>query len=107
MMDSRVYANLLVRIAASLAGLPHPRLALGIFDGNTLQERVRRLTSNAGASLARVRIALGATLAGFVAIILAASGISLPILAQSPATPQVRAGVQALNNKDYATALQD
>ena len=72
-----------------------------------LQERVRRLTSNARASIARMRIALGAALAGFIAIILAASGIALPVLAQSPATPQIRAGVQALNNKDYASALQD
>lgn len=107
MMDSRVYANLLVRIAAALAGVPHPRLALGIFDGNTLQERIRRLTSNARASIVRARIVLGATLASFIAIILAASGIALPVLAQSPATPQVRAGVEALNNKDYATAVQE
>ncbi len=106
MMDSRVYANLLVRIAAALAGVPTPRLALGIFDGNTLQERVRRLTSNARASIARVRIALGAALAGFIAIILGASGIALPVLAQSPAAPEIRAGVQALNSSDYASALQ-
>ena len=106
MMDPRVYANLLVRIAASLAGLSHPRLALGIFDGDMLQERVRRLTSNARASIARTRIALGTALAGFVAIILAASGIALPVLAQSPAAPEVRAGVQALNNNDYPAAVQ-
>jgi Tfp pilus assembly protein PilF len=106
MMDSHVYANLLVRIAAALAGLPHPRLALGIFDGDTLQERVRRLTSNARASIARARITLGAALASFIAIILAASGIALPVLAQSPATPEIRAGVQALNNNDYATAVE-
>jgi tetratricopeptide (TPR) repeat protein len=105
MMDPRVYANLLVRIAAALAGLSHPRLALGILDGDMLQERVRRLTSNARGSIRRARIALGAAFAGFIAITIAASGVALPVLAQSPATPEIRAGVQALNNNDYAAAL--
>lgn len=106
MMDSRVYANLLVGIAASLAGLSRPRLALGIFDGDMLQDRVRRLTSNVRASVARTRMALGAAFASFVAIILAAGGITLPVLAQSPAAPEIHAGVQALNANDYSSALQ-
>jgi beta-lactamase regulating signal transducer with metallopeptidase domain len=106
MMDSRVYANLLVRIAASLAGLSHPRLALGIFDGDMLQERVRRLTSGVRAGVARARIAVGAAFATFIAIAIAASGVALPVLAQSAAAPEIRAGVLALNGKDYGAALQ-
>src|ERR1035441_1337559 len=54
LLDPRAYAQSIMSIANGMCALPGPGYSLGIFDGNILEQRIRRLLE-AGEAVSGVR----------------------------------------------------
>jgi tetratricopeptide (TPR) repeat protein len=96
----------MMTIAATMAGLAQPGYTLGVFDGDILEERIKRLLARPTANLKRARLLLAGGLASLAACLIIASGIAITARAQSPAQAEVRAGVEAYQLGRYADAIQ-
>lgn len=94
-LDSCVYARSLVSFAAAAidAG-PKPSYLLGVFDGNILERRVRRLLHRPTGDLKRSRIRFAASLTAMLLCSIVTSGIAVEAHAQNSA--DVEAKVKAL-----------
>src|SRR5262249_47515633 len=58
LLEPEVYARSIVSIAATMSGLPRPGYTLGVFDGDILEERIRRILTRPKANLQRARVLL-------------------------------------------------
>jgi beta-lactamase regulating signal transducer with metallopeptidase domain len=105
LMPARAYAESMMTIAATMAGLARPGYTLGVFDGDILEERIRRLLRPA-AVLKRARLWLAAGLAAMGACLILASGLAISARAQTPAQEEVKAGVEAYNRGDFPEAVE-
>lgn len=93
-LDACVYARSLVSFAAAaINAVPKPNYLLGVFDGNILECRVRRLLHPPTVSLKRARIRLAASLTALVLCSILASGIAVKAHVQNSAdiAPKVKA----------------
>ena len=81
-MDAGLYARSIVKIAAGLIPSPRAGCALGVFDGDILEERIRRLLDGRKASVRRGRALFAAGLLALAACAAAASGVALAARAQ-------------------------
>lgn len=106
LMDRHAYARSVMTIAAVMTGLPRPGYTLGVFDGDALHERIRRLVQSPVANLRRARLLLATVLTGVAGCVVIASGLALTAHAQSPADTETRAGVEAYRHKDYKEVVQ-
>lgn len=106
LIEPRSYAQSMMTIAATMAGLAQPGYTLGVFDGDILEERIQRLMARPSANLKRARLLLAAGLASLAACLVIASGLAISAHAQSPAQPEMRTGVEAYQAGRYRDAIQ-
>jgi beta-lactamase regulating signal transducer with metallopeptidase domain len=105
LLDRGAYARSIVSLAAGTASAAHPGYTLGVFDGDILEERIRRLVEGRVANLRHARLLLIAGLSALAVCVVVASGLALSARAQSAARPQMTAGVEAFNRGDIQAAI--
>ena len=103
LMEPAAYARSIVQIAA--AGVNRAGYALGVTDGDILEQRVRRLMHGhkAIARNARLWLASGLTAVTVGAVIV--SGLAIDAHAQSAADPDIAQGRQAYDAKNFDLAV--
>jgi beta-lactamase regulating signal transducer with metallopeptidase domain len=106
LLEPRSYAQSMMTIAATMAGLARPGHTLGVFDGDILEERIKRLLARPAANLKRARLMLAMGLGSLAVCLIIASGLAISARAQSPAQGEIRAGVEAVNAGNFASAIQ-
>ncbi len=106
LLDPAVYASSIVNIATTLSGLPRPGYTLGVFDGDILEERVRRLVSRPSGDRKRAGLVLAAVLASLAVCVIAASTLAISARAQSPSQQEMRQAGDAYNAGDYTAAVE-
>ena len=104
LMDAGVYARSIVSIATAMTAAPSPGYSLGVFDGDILEARIRRLMDKPAASLQRARILLVSGLAAIGVCAIVASGLSFTARAQGGASEMIKAGQEAYGRGDYKAA---
>ena len=82
LIDAGVYARSIVSIAAGMTALPRPGYTLGVFDGDILEERIRRLVERPAANLKRARLMLVTGLSALALCAVVASSLALTARAQ-------------------------
>src|SRR5262245_19518125 len=105
LLDAGVYARSIAAIAGAVGPI-RAAITPGIFDGDVLEERIRRLIERRCGDLRRARAALAGGFVAFAVCVALASGLALSALAQSAAQPEMLLGVDAYNRGDYAGAAQ-
>ena len=105
LMDARVYARSIVGIAAGMPALPSPGYTLGVFDGDILEERVRRLLESPAASVRRARLLLAAGLSALAVCAAVASSLALTARAQGSASAAMQQADDALKSGDTQRAI--
>jgi beta-lactamase regulating signal transducer with metallopeptidase domain len=83
LIDPGAYARSIVTIARTMAALPGPGYTLGVFDGDILEERIRRLVERPVANLKRARLLLVSGLSALAVCAVLASSLALTARAQS------------------------
>ncbi len=106
LLDRGAYARSIVALAAGMASSAHPGYTLGVFDGDILEERIRRLVDGRVADLRQARVLFAAGLSALAACAMMASGLALSARAQTAAGPEMMAGVQAFNSRDVQAAVR-
>ena len=107
LLDAGVYARSIVTIATAMSGLPRPGYTLGVFDGDILEQRIRRLMERPVANLKRARLLLATALGALALCAAIASGLAISARAQGgPSSEEMKAGGAALNRGDVQTAVQ-
>jgi beta-lactamase regulating signal transducer with metallopeptidase domain len=106
LIDAGVYARSIMSIARSMSGLPQPGYTLGVFDGDILEERIRRLVERPVANLKRARLLLATGLSALAICAVIASGLALSAHAQGGAREEMKLAGDAYNRGDFETAIQ-
>ncbi|HMD71843.1 MAG TPA: M56 family metallopeptidase [Bryobacteraceae bacterium] len=106
LLDRRAYARSIVSLAAGMASPRHPGYTLGVFDGDILEERIRRLVEGRVANLRQARLLLVAGLSALAVCAVVASGLALSARAQGGVRPELTAGVEAINRGDVDAAIR-
>ena len=106
LLAPEVYARSIMDIAATMSGVARPGYTLGVFDGDILEERIKRLVHRPAANLKRARMLLAAALAGMAACIVIASTLAITARAQTPAQQEMRQAGDAYNSGDFASATE-
>ena len=115
LLDPEKYASSLIAIAAAMTGLrfsspPGPGYALGVFDGDVLEERMKRLTERRPATgvpqMRRARLLLATGLSALTVCAVIASGLAVSARAQSVASPEMKLAEAAFNGGDFKGAVE-
>jgi beta-lactamase regulating signal transducer with metallopeptidase domain len=104
LIDAGIYARSLVSIAKGMMALPRPGYTLGVFDGDILEARIRRLVERPAANLKRARLLLASGLAVLALCAAIASTLALTARAQDGAHTIMKQGEAAYNRGDYKEA---
>jgi beta-lactamase regulating signal transducer with metallopeptidase domain len=107
LIDAGSYARSIVAIAAAAQAPAPANYALGIFDSDILETRLRRLVERPAASIKRAGLWLAAGLAALACCGAMAVGMALTARAQSASDPSMKAGRDAYNRGDYAAAIRN
>jgi beta-lactamase regulating signal transducer with metallopeptidase domain len=95
LLDADVYARSIVSIAATMTAIPRPGYSLGVFDGDILEQRIRRLLHRPELNLKRARLLLAGGLASLALCVAISSGVALRAQAQAGSRADVEARVKA------------
>jgi TonB family protein len=106
LIDAGAYARSILSIANGMMALPRPGYTLGVFDGDILEERIRRLIERPAANLKRARLLLASGLAALVLCAVVASTLALTALAQGGAHAILKQGEAAYNLGKYKEAAE-
>jgi TonB family protein len=106
LLDAGVYARSIMSIATGMAALTRPGYTLGVFDGDILEERIRRLVERPAANLKRARLLLAAGLSALAICAVLASSLTLTALAQSAASATMKQAEAAYNRGDFHAAVE-
>jgi len=106
LIDAGVYARSIMSIAGGMTALPRPGYTLGVFDGDILEERIRRLVERPTANLRRARLLLVTGLSALAICAVAASSLALTARAQGGAQAFMKQGEAAASRGNYAGAVQ-
>ena len=106
LIDAGVYARSLMSIAVGIAGSPRPGYTLGVFDGDILEERIRRLVERPVAKLKRARLLLVSGLSALAVCAVIASSLALTAHAQSSSHEEMNLAGAAYNQGDFKTSVQ-
>ena len=106
LMDTSAYARAILSIAADMNRLPRPACALGVFDGDFLEERIKRLVQRPTANLRRARLLLATGLSALGLCAVIASGLAVSARAQSGLRGEMKLGGEAYNRGDFTSAAQ-
>ena len=104
LLDGRIYAEAIFSIAAGMFAPQRPGFALGVFDGDILEERIRILTRGRRIDARRAAVLFATAAGGLLACLIYVSGLAIPARAQSPALSEIKQGVDAYNSGYYAFA---
>ena len=105
LLDPRAYARSILNLAAAMKNPARRGYVLGVFDGDILEERIRRLMQRRRFSRPMAWMLLAAGLSALVVCFVLCSGLALSARAQSAGGPDVLAGVRAFNQGDYVAAI--
>ena len=106
LIDAAVYARSIMSIANGMMALPRPGYTLGVFDGDILEARIRRLVERPVANLNRARLLLATGLAALGLCAIFASGLALTARAQGGASAVMKQAEAAYNRGDYKGAAE-
>jgi bla regulator protein blaR1 len=106
LMDAGAYARSIVNIASGMMALPRPGYTLGVFDGDILEARIRRLMERPAANLKRARLLLASGLAALALCGVIASSLALTARAQGDAHAALKQAEAAYNRGDYKEAAE-
>jgi TonB family protein len=106
LMDAGVYARSILSIATGMMALPRPGYTLGVFDGDILEARIRRLLERPAANLKRARLLLATGLGALALCAVIASSLALTARAQGAAHTLLKQGEAAYNRGDYKDAAE-
>jgi TonB family protein len=106
LMDADVYARSVVSIAASMLPLPRPGYTLGVFDGDILEERIRRLVERKAQNLRHARMLLASGLLALAVCAVIASSVAVTAHAQGAARYAMKLAEAAFNRGDYDGAIE-
>lgn len=106
LIDTSAYARSILSIAADMNRLPRPACTLGVFDGDFLEERIRRLVQPPAANLRRARLALLAGLSALGVCAVIASGLAVSARGQSGLRGEMQLGGEAYNRAEFQAAAQ-
>jgi tetratricopeptide (TPR) repeat protein len=106
LMDAGVYARSIMSIASGMMALPRPGYTLGVFDGDILEARIRRLLERPVANLKRARLLLATGLAVLALCAVIASSLALTARAQSGANAVMKQAVASYNRGDFKEAAE-
>jgi beta-lactamase regulating signal transducer with metallopeptidase domain len=104
LMDADVYARSVVSIAAGMMPVSQPGYTLGVFDGDILEERIRRLLQRPAQNLRRARLLVATGLSAPAVCAVIASSLALTARAQGGAQYLMKLAEAAFNRGDYAEA---
>ncbi|HXB71404.1 MAG TPA: TonB family protein [Candidatus Acidoferrales bacterium] len=112
LLDAGVYARSIMSIATGMTAMPRPGYGLGVFDGDILEERIRRLVEHPGvertvANLKRARLLLAAGLSALAICAVLASSLALTARAQGGASAAMKLAEAAYNRGDFQAAVQN
>jgi len=99
------YARSIMTIAAGMPAHGSPGYTLGVFDGDILEERIRRLMERPVANLKRARLFLASGLSALAICAITASGLAISARAQGAASGEMRLAAEAYNGKDISAAI--
>jgi beta-lactamase regulating signal transducer with metallopeptidase domain len=105
LIDPESYAGSILKIASAMTAVPQPGYTLGVFDGDILEERIKRLLERPAATLKRARLFLACGLGAIAVCAVIASGLALTARAQSAADSAIQQGVEAYNQGDLDSAI--
>ena len=106
LLDAGVYARSIMSIAAGMTALPQPGYTLGVFDGDILEERIRRLVERPARNLKRARLMLVTGLSALALSAVIASSLALTARAQGAAHGVLKQAEAAYNRGDYQAAAE-
>ncbi len=106
LMDPLVYARSMLSIAARMTASFSPGPALGVFDGDILEERIRRLVARPAAKLKRARLLLATGLSALAVCAIVASSLSFTARAQSGSQSEMKLAGEAYNQHDFEGAIR-
>ena len=106
LLEPAVYARSIMTIAGAVSPLDRPDYALGVFDGDILEERIRSLMERRGGDLRRARIALTGALSALALCLVFASGMAVSGFAQSAAQSEMQTAAEAFNRGDFQAAVE-
>ena len=106
LMDAGVYARSIMSIASGMMALPRPGYTLGVFDGDILEARIRRLVERPAANLKRARLVLATGLSALALCAVIASSVALTARAQGGASTLMKQAEAAYNRGDYKEAAE-
>ncbi len=105
LLEPAVYARSIMTIAGAISPPDRPGYALGVFDGDILEERIRSLMERRGSDLRRARIAVVGALSTLALCLVFASGMAVSGFAQSAAQSEMQAGADARNRGDFQASV--
>jgi len=105
LIEPRAYAQSIMSIASGMCASPGPGYSLGIFDGNILEQRVRRLMEGRRGGLGRARAVLAIGLAALVACAVMASSLRVSALAQNAPSGELGLATAAFDAGDFTAAV--
>jgi TonB family protein len=106
LLDAGTYARSIVSLAATMMALPGPGYTLGVFDGDILEARIRRLVERPVANLKRARLLLAAGLSALGICAVVASSLALSARAQGGTEVLMKQAEAAYNRADYQGATE-
>jgi tetratricopeptide (TPR) repeat protein len=106
LLEPRTYARSILQIAAGVLDRAQPGYTLGVFEGNALEQRIRRLLESPAANLKQARIHLAAALGALIVCIVLASTIAVSARAQSEFQNQMKLAGEAYNKGDFQVAVE-
>jgi beta-lactamase regulating signal transducer with metallopeptidase domain len=105
LLEPRAYAQSIMSIANTMCASPSPGYSLGIFDGNILEQRIRRLMEGRSGGLGRARAVLAAGLAALVVCAVVASSLRVSAQAQNAPSGEPGLAAAALDAGDFLDAV--
>ena len=105
LLDPGLYAESMIHIAAIMTGLRHPGYTLGVFDGDVLEERIRRLLERRVSNIKRARLLFVTGLSALAVCVVIASGLAVIARAQSASQTEMKLAGDAYNHGDFKSAV--
>lgn len=105
LLEPEVYARSILSIAA-MCQRSSPGYALGVFDGDILEERIRRLVERRAVNWKRARVLLASGLSAMALCVAIGSGVAFSARAQGGSPNEMKLAAAAYNSRDFKTAVE-
>jgi beta-lactamase regulating signal transducer with metallopeptidase domain/cell division septation protein DedD len=105
LLDAPRYAQSILTIADAMTAAQSTGYALGVFDGNVLESRIRRVLKRPAFSLRRTRLLLATAGSAMAVCAVVASSLAVTARAQAPFQAEMKLAGDAYNSGDFKTAV--